>query len=257
MLLLLSLTALPVTAAVSGRISNIKSRGVFVGTNGTDEVVLDSADLRYLAGQLDTLETMVNALSMNTGGNIVYDYHHHAKGDGTLSQSTLYTTANPGGCYRSAGHTHDKTGDCSYTWSPNTYHVHSGSPTSGGGCYTHAVHGTVTCTVYESGCFNSYTGDDGLEHCQYTVRHTNCGYGERVLDHSPHTSDNHRGARSWQQQCETSTITGYTATCGNRPLNAGSQKVYTCGSPVNTWTVGCGWREGEIQSASIQFSPSN
>lgn len=256
MLLLLSLTAIPVTAAINGRVGNIKSHGVFVGINGTDEVVLDSADLRYLANQLDVLDQTIRGLTLQSNASIEYTYHVHKKGDGTESSDTIYSTVNPGGCYFDGGHTHDKIGACPYTQSPNTYHIHSGSPTSGGGCYTVPVYKSVTCTVYQSGCMNSYTGYDGQEHCQYTLYHTSCGRGTQTYNYPAHSQSNHVGARSWQQTCTVvgGVITGYATSCKNLPLNAGSQKIYSCGSPTNTWVIGCGKTTSSIDSAYIVFN---
>lgn len=49
--------------------------------------------------------------------NVSYVYHKHIDGNGNLSSSVLYTTTDPGGCYVSAGHTHNKTGTCGTAYS--------------------------------------------------------------------------------------------------------------------------------------------
>ena len=45
--------------------------------------------------------------------NVDYVYHKHVDGNGNPSNTVLYTTTNPGGCYVSGGHTHNKTSTCS------------------------------------------------------------------------------------------------------------------------------------------------
>ena len=53
--------------------------------------------------------------------DIRYTYHTHS-GDSGIDPipdgHVCYSTANPGGCYKSSGHTHDKTGSC-----PKTHHT--------------------------------------------------------------------------------------------------------------------------------------
>lgn len=106
-----------VFAGATTRKSNIKSHGVFVGQSNTgDEVVLNATDLYYLADQLDVLEQTIKGLSLQQNASIEYVYHSHKYGNGTAATSSIiYATTNPGGCYRNAGHTHNKTGTCSYT----------------------------------------------------------------------------------------------------------------------------------------------
>ncbi len=80
--------------------------------------MLDSDDLRYLAVQIDGLEDTVDALSLQSNANIVYEYHHHADKDGNLypnDSEVLYTVTEPGGCFVASGHTHDKTDVCPVT----------------------------------------------------------------------------------------------------------------------------------------------
>lgn len=78
--------------------------GTYVVGNGADN------DAAYNQGYSEGYAHSVSS------ANIVYTYHQHVNGAGTIqSASTLYTTTHPGGCYVSAGHTHDKTGTCGYT----------------------------------------------------------------------------------------------------------------------------------------------
>lgn len=199
----------PVQAAVSNRVVNIKSHGVFVGRNGSKEVVLDSADLRYLANQLDVLDRTIQGLTLQSNANIEYNYHEHKKGDGALSSSTVYSATDPGGCYRGSGHTHNKTGTCSTKQVPvgQCQWVTTGFKNQGycSVTQTPANHRYVKCTVcgrrVDGGC-------------------TNCGSG------MPDAS---------QSVC------------------SGTITQYTCGSPTNTWVIGCGKTTSSIDSAYIVF----
>lgn len=100
--LLLSLIISNVAMAGStSRQSNIKSHGVFVGRDESSdqEVVLDTTDLKYLAGEIDRLEDLVDALSMKQAANIVYTYHSH------VGEETAY-----GGCHTEGYHVHSGCG---------------------------------------------------------------------------------------------------------------------------------------------------
>lgn len=110
-------------AATSTRQSNIKSHGVFVGqdSDSDQEVVLDSADLLYLASECDRLETLVDALSMKQDANIVYTYHYHIGDD-----------RHNGGCYTNGYHEH--LSSCAYT--TVTVHTHK---EGANGCYTYSA----------------------------------------------------------------------------------------------------------------------
>ena len=47
------------------------------------------------------------------GAYISYTYHKHVNGNNEIvDKNTIYSGSNPGGCYISAGHTHNKTGTC-------------------------------------------------------------------------------------------------------------------------------------------------
>ena len=67
------------------------------------------------------------------GAYITYNYHKHVNGKNeVVSQSTVYSTSNPGGCYRSAGHEHNRTGSCpSHMESVDFTHEHWVSGTWG------------------------------------------------------------------------------------------------------------------------------
>lgn len=208
-------------ASDSIRINHLKSHGVFVAQNANgDEVLLDSADLRYLAGQLDVLEQTIKGLTLQQSASISYTYHSHKKGDGTASSVTLYQTTNPGGCYKSGGHTHNKTGTCSTKY---TSHTHTSSCT-----YSVTYHGTMECT--------SRDGEYSYFKCN------NCG----------------RTARSYDGGASTGWGMGHCDSCATRSytcsgvLNSGL--TYACGSPVNTWVLGCGKSTSSIDEAHIVFN---
>lgn len=214
----LTLTAqtLDVRAGNLTRRSNIKSHGVFVGQNNSgDEVVLSATDLYYLADQLDVLENTIKGLSLQQNANIAYTYHYHTNGNGTQSSSTLYSASNPGGCYASAGHTHDKTGTCSWRYSS---HAH-----------------TLSC----------YSGCPGVRVHVKDINSNKSYYECSVCDRSWYLG---QGAGIWTgSSCDRSIVV-----CNNSPLNSG--KAYTCGNPVNTWTVQCGKSNGQIIEAHIVFN---
>lgn len=281
-----------VNAATVKRSANLKSHGVFVGhnNNNSKEVVLDSSDLYYLADQLDVLDKTIQGLSLKSNASISYTYHVHKKGDGTKSSGTLYTTSNPGGCYKVSGHTHNKTGTCATTNTPNTYHVHLNgatastvySATNPGGCYVaggHTHNATGTCA-------SGYSYHEHTSACDYTVtyrgnmectsrdgqysyfRCDNCGFTDRSYDGG--ASENWGYGRCpkcaiYNYNCSGVPNAGFQYTCGspvntwvlgcnNLPLNAGSTKVYSCGSPNNTWTVQCGKTTSSIDEAHIVFN---
>lgn len=236
------------TAADSTRQSNIKSKGVLTETNSSQEVVFDSADLRYLAAQCDQLETTIDGLSMQQNANIEYTYHHHTG-----------TETSCGGCHTVG------------------YHTHIGSSTSGGACYTgrHVHNGCTkhTHTGKPGSCWNAvriHTHSDscysaqGTRTCGCTSSQGDDGYGTKC--HScGHTC--HSGTPCYVQVSNTAITCGqkefrYDLKCGKTegyqcndlPINTWD---LTCGnSPINRWSLGCNRREGEIESATISFAPS-
>lgn len=129
--------------------------------------------------------------------DIRYTYHTHVdgNGDGPIEDdSVVYTADDPGGCYREAGHTHNKTEECP-----------AGS--------------------------------------QYTMQ----------LDSYTEYGDNTCGVRWYCRICHEVTKTGrYTVGESPHPTTVDCpNKHYTCGSPVNTWVIGCGKSAGQIESATI------
>ena len=128
----------------------------------------------------------------------VYNKHVHKTATAETDGSVIYATENPGGCYVAAGHTHNKTGECAYTMSPNTRHVHTSSCPS----------------VYHKADY------------------------DWVKDDNDDGEDKHGWHKKWHPA-----YTEYK--CGDSPLNAGGSVVWQCGSPVNTWKIGCNKTVGE------------
>lgn len=86
------------------------------------------------------------AAKQPANGTIKYHYHVHKDGAGNTVTASQVNGANPGGCYRAAGHTH--TGSCPQG----------------------------TCRV-DTECYSSSKGESGLYHNQYHHHHRNCGLG--------------------------------------------------------------------------------
>lgn len=231
--------------ASGNRAANLKSHGTLECTSASQDVLLASEDLRYLAGECDKLESVIASLQLTGNPNVEYSYHHH----------TGVETVN-GGCHTVG------------------YHVHSGSNLTNGGCYTSGYH------EHTNNCSQIHVHVDT---CARTHTHTSacynmCGYEGGRISGSPDYPGvigtcNKCGARqiygvdgfchqAGSRKCNNLPLNTYA--CDNLPLNS-----YTCNnspnnrwgltcnnSPTNRWALGCGWREGEIMSAKVTFSPS-
>ena len=175
------------------RADSIKSHGVLEckDVSGDNDVLLNSEDLIYLAGEVDLLEDIIDGLQYKDNPNVEYTYHYHHTGDGSASSDTIYSYDNPGGCYRSAGHTHSV---------------------------------IETCPSYTRLC-----GAPGIEKL----------YSDDGV--------------TWRWKCAEG---HHFTSSGSSPHCPESWTEYTCGSPINTWTVQCGWSEGSIEKAEIRFSPN-
>lgn len=112
------------------------------------------------------------------------------------------------------------------------YHVHTGSPSSGGGCYSQPINEPIvkTCTVYVGGCEGGGTSDASGEHCtcEYEETHRDCGQrpyrGTRT-----HRNPPHYGPATYTHDY----IDGYRFT--------------------GKYALGCGKTEQTIESATIVF----
>lgn len=133
-----------------------------------------------------------------------YTYHVHVdgNGDGPIDDGNVtYTKSNPGGCYKGAGHTHNKTGTCPL-----------------GSQYTLAV--------------DSYT--------EYENHHVGFRYSCSYCNKITHTAEYDK----WEAAPHVSTIA-----CPNTH--------YGCGSPTNTWKIGCGKKAGQIESVTMIIRRNN
>lgn len=128
---------------------------------------------------------------------------------------TVYSLTNPGGCYSAAGHTHDKTGACAkrHVCDSNCYTACTGSMRR------------ITYHNYRDGCsWHSY-GD--YEATQYQC--STCNTIQRLQwSHGPEPEA--------PKSC-----------CNVVHHCTGILNTYNCGnSPVNTWTIQCGYSQGQI-----------
>lgn len=219
---LFTLTCVGVNAATPARSGNIKSHGVFhsYDVNGND-ILLDSADLYFLANQLDGLEDTINALSRDNNANVSYVYHNHVDAVGDVNHnSVVYSNTNVGGCYVPSGHTHNALGACSTT--TTTVQARCGT--------------LCTTKVSEHWYWDGCDWHPHLQEAAKQYRCPVCGFDNRV---------------SWGRHEAEPMDPVY---CSNTVTK--TVTVYACGSPVNTYVLGCGRREGEIESAVVSFSPS-
>lgn len=81
-----------------------------MGTDGAKDVVLDSADLRYLAEQIDVLDKTIQGLTLQRNASIQYVYHTHT---GSASSGT--------GCYTRPVY-HNHSGACPSTQVAHTHY---------------------------------------------------------------------------------------------------------------------------------------
>lgn len=115
--------------------------------------------------------------------------------------------------------------------------------------YHHTGDGSVSSdTIYSydnpKGCYEnggSHT-HDAISSCPYDWVTVDCPYRGHGLAQCPSCG----GGKGYNEETGESYDIHY-------PID---QKRYTCGSPTNTWTVQCGWREGAIEKAEIKFSPN-
>lgn len=111
------------------------------------------------------------------------------------------------------------------------YHTHSGNSTTGGGCYTKAVHNhTDSCSVkygtHHIVETNHYDGSSRYMECEY------CGIGGYKYN----------------------TIDGEEVHPGDWGTCTKHIVEYTCGSPVQYYALGCGKDKKTIESATINFN---
>ena len=121
------------------------------------------------------------------------------------------------------------------------YHHHSGSPESGGGCYTqlsyHQHTGSCykTCEYWESGCRDVVDTNDDQVKCTYMVKHSVCTNGQEQERSRWHANDGEHHVNS---------------------DSTGTHLVVVCGKSEGTfegYKATCGLQEGQIIGAHIIY----
>lgn len=209
----------------------IKSSGVVQFINpANEEVYLDSADLVYLQNEIDELQKLYepklvtaynngysDGQAKKSGPTVKHQYHVHvdANGKSYANGTTLYATSNPGGCFVGAGHTHNACGACPYH---TVYHPEEGHDE------TYICSWRATGNVENAGM---------LGVCPY------------------HPTESY----TWEHWG------GYSAACGHTETTyvvdspAWTETIYDCGSPTNTWRLGCGKSTSTIINTTLTFYP--
>ncbi|HJD31852.1 MAG TPA: hypothetical protein H9912_07920 [Candidatus Eisenbergiella stercorigallinarum] len=121
------------------------------------------------------------------------------------------------------------------------YHHHTGSPESGGGCYTlksyhkHTADCYETCTYRETGCLDAVEQNDGQIRCTYLVKHSICTNGEDQERSRWHVND---GEHHVTEELR------------------GTHLVVVCGKEEGAfegYAPSCGLQEGQIMGAHITY----
>ena len=121
------------------------------------------------------------------------------------------------------------------------YHHHTGSPESGGGCYTlksyhkHTANCYETCTYRETGCLDAVEQNDGQIRCTYLVKHSICTNGEDQERSRWHVND---GEHHVTEELR------------------GTHLVVVCGKEEGAfegYAPSCGLQEGQITGAHITY----
>lgn len=128
------------------------------------------------------------AAKQPANGTIKYYYHVHKDGAGNTATASQVNGANPGGCYRAAGHTH--TASCPQG----------------------------ICTV-EAECYHSSKGQSGNYRNDCRYKHLNCGIG---TEEGSHWSTNKREGTTWTSTheyyiCGNQPANIWTIQCGKTP----------------------------------------
>lgn len=159
-----------------------------------------------------------------------------------------------GGCYTSpVYHTHtgsSSSGGGCYTVA--VYHTHSGSPTTGGGCYTTAITHTHTDACYNLGTCNKTTGDYG-----YITGRQACGWCGNP------DSVCKRSFKVYHSACGSATEWREDWACGNSSCGYSIQKRYqgthtyrkslkcTIAEGITGYSLGCGKDTTTVESYDL------
>ncbi|HJC23222.1 MAG TPA: hypothetical protein H9761_05900 [Candidatus Eisenbergiella merdavium] len=125
------------------------------------------------------------------------------------------------------------------------YHHHTGSPESGGGCYTvedvhrHNASCYQLCTYSWTGCegSNGWTDSDSISHCNYRETHSICNNGQTMYKVYSHYN-------------------GGGSASGHRDGGSSTHAISICGKTEGQhygWTTGCGLQDGQIIGAHIVY----
>lgn len=179
----------------------------------------------YDAGYADGLAKAGDKIATGKA-HIEYIYHQHVEANGNVisfSDAANYHSTTSGGCF------------CKTVYKQ---HVHTGTSSKSGGCYTRGYHThtsrcgtTYTSHSHSSGCYTN----EGPAPCN--VAHLGHNADGSTCWHCSRCGDCHGGMGGYCSDCS-----GSRLTCGNRPLNSG--RAYTCGNPINTYGLSCGKTAG-------------
>lgn len=217
----LTMTALTPGTATAADIMKDKTAWV----NGKKVVGTLNTSSYYDAGYADGLAKAGDKIATGKA-HIEYIYHQHVEANGNVisfSDAANYHSTTSGGCF------------CKTVYKQ---HVHTGTSSKSGGCYTSGYHThtsrcgtTYTSHSHSSGCYTN----EGPAPCN--VAHLGHNADGSTCWHCSRCGDCHGGMGGYCSDCS-----GSRLTCGNRPLNSG--RAYTCGNPINTYGLSCGKTAG-------------
>ena len=175
------------TIETSGNIAAATAANLSLGTAAWVDgelIVGTGADNNsyYTQGWADGFNKLMNGISIN------YKYHQHSDGNGNISTNTvIYSLVNPGGCYKANGHTHNKTGTCSYYDNPVVY---CGTACGWTNHDDSGIHNTWQCSnghnrpESESVCQQVISGGDRVYTCGRLINTyiLGCGKTENTIE---------------------------------------------------------------------------
>lgn len=118
------------------------------------------------------------------GAYITYNYHKHVNGKNeVVNQSTIYSTTDPGGCFRAAGHEHNVTGSCSsYIKEVDNTHEHWVAGTWGDNIWCPHCGFCSTFEVGTNGRWHHcvWHGSQRVYNCGFPVNKWTIGCGKTI-----------------------------------------------------------------------------
>ena len=188
------------------------------------------------------------------GGEGSYYIHVLTKDNAGNYKETISTVANViANIHQHSGSA--STGGGCYT--TPVYHQHSGSSSTGGGCYTTPVYHAhvsgcyqnATCTVRCIGLTPGQKNDNWIEHPDSRFEHSSCGRG--IAYQTPKHLDG-EGCNCG----DTTTHTYSQLVCGKNESTVESYSLgcgKTAGSTIDSYTIGCGIQENQIVSYTLSY----